>query len=52
MDYYERIHLLADKVQDLLNGEGVTVSEMRDVFKRLQERANAMKMPPRDQSDS
>ena len=48
MDYYERVRLLADKVQDLLNAEDATVSEMRDVFKRLQERANEMKLPKRD----
>ena len=45
-DYYDRITRLADKVHHLLIEESATVSEMRDVFKRLQERANGEKMPP------
>ncbi|MDR0234091.1 MAG: hypothetical protein LBI31_04730 [Zoogloeaceae bacterium] len=46
-DYYDRIRRLADQVQDLFAAEGVTVLEMRDVFKALQERTNREKVPPR-----
>ena len=48
MDYYERINFLTDLVQDTLNAQAATVSEMREIFKRLQERANGMELPTRD----
>jgi len=49
-DFHERLRRLADQVQDLLNAENASVYEMREVFKKLQDRANAMKMPPRKPS--
>jgi hypothetical protein len=45
-DFYERIRRLADQVQDLLCSEGASVYEMREVFKKLQDRANSTKLPP------